>query len=30
MLEIHDGHSREGQFVGLESNYIALKMQYGY
>ena len=30
LLEIHDGHCREGQFVGLESNYIALKMQYGY
>lgn len=30
LLEIHDGHSREGQFVGLESNYVALKMQYGY
>ena len=30
MFEWHDGHSREGQFVGLESNYVAFKMQYGY
>lgn len=30
MAEFHDGHSREGQFVSLESNYVAIKMQYGY
>ncbi|MCP5469283.1 MAG: DUF1207 domain-containing protein [Chlamydiales bacterium] len=30
LFEFHDGHSKEGQFVTTESNYVALKMQYGY
>ncbi|MFN0065344.1 MAG: DUF1207 domain-containing protein [Chlamydiales bacterium] len=30
MGEFHDGYSREGQFVGLRSNFIAIKCQYGY